>query len=516
VTMELQRGLAGPPEPSPRKPLLRRRRATTPSIDGQTLRAAVSLPVSPVFGPATVAKRRARPSRDRARHLRHVLLLGDALVAAGCCALAVQSNSVPMGVAAAVWFIALVGATVTGAQPDVRSLRRALMAGTFAVSILAVSAAVTGGPFTASFRHHVFGLALGTLAAVTLRLVVRAVPVASVLGSNRSEAVLLVGDRRSVADTVAQWNRAGDSHRFVGVCLTDDDGQDAAADVEGVSVLGGLAEVAEAAVQTHSHTVAVLPGPGVDSESLRKLAWALEPAKIGLSVVTPLLDVAHHRARTDVIGRQVLVRVSHSVPAGLHATLKSVVDRVLAGLLLVMVIPVLAVIAVCIRLDSDGPALFRQQRVREGGRRFTMLKFRTMSVDAEQAKAALTALNDHGNGILFKMRNDPRITRVGRVLRATSLDELPQLVNVLRGEMSLVGPRPALPSEVALYDETAERRLAVKPGLTGLWQVSGRSNLSWDESLRLDLHYVDNWRHRIDLGILVRTIKTVVRRDGAC
>jgi lipopolysaccharide/colanic/teichoic acid biosynthesis glycosyltransferase len=181
-----------------------------------------------------------------------------------------------------------------------------------------------------------------------------------------------------------------------------------------------------------------------------------------------------------------------------------------------MVIPVLAVIAVCIRLDSDGPALFRQQRVREGGRRFTMLKFRTMSVDAEQAKAALTALNDHGNGILFKMRNDPRVTRVGRVLRATSLDELPQLVNVLRGEMSLVGPRPALPSEVALYDETAERRLAVKPGLTGLWQVSGRSNLSWDESLRLDLHYVDNWRHRIDLGILVRTIKTVVRRDGAC
>jgi lipopolysaccharide/colanic/teichoic acid biosynthesis glycosyltransferase len=158
--------------------------------------------------------------------------------------------------------------------------------------------------------------------------------------------------------------------------------------------------------------------------------------------------------------------------------------------------------------------LFRQERVGVDGRRFTMLKFRSMVTDAEERRHALVDL-DEGNGMLFKIREDPRITPVGALLRRFSLDELPQLFNVLRGDMSLVGPRPPLPEEVAAYDDDAVRRLRVRPGMTGLWQVSGRSDLSWEESLRLDLRYVDNWSLALDLSILWRTWRAVLRGSGA-
>jgi lipopolysaccharide/colanic/teichoic acid biosynthesis glycosyltransferase len=177
---------------------------------------------------------------------------------------------------------------------------------------------------------------------------------------------------------------------------------------------------------------------------------------------------------------------------------------------------VLAAIVAAVRLESKGPAVFRQIRVREGGGTFTMYKFRTMHVDAEQQLSGLEQLNMHGaDRPLFKMEDDPRITRVGHLLRKTSLDELPQLVNVLRGQMSLIGPRPALPLEVEMYDYVARRRLAVKPGMTGLWQVSGRSRLSWDESIGFDLDYVDNWSPGTDAAIAVRTFRAVMTKDGA-
>jgi exopolysaccharide biosynthesis polyprenyl glycosylphosphotransferase len=178
-------------------------------------------------------------------------------------------------------------------------------------------------------------------------------------------------------------------------------------------------------------------------------------------------------------------------------------------------LPVLVLLACMIRLDSPGPVLFRQMRVGERGEEFERLKFRTMCVDAEARLAALAGAADAGNGVLFKMRHDPRLTRVGRWMRRFSLDELPQLINVLRGEMSLVGPRPPLPREVEVYEPDAVRRLRVRPGLTGLWQVSGRSDLSWEESLRLDLWYVDNWSLVLDLQILFRTARAVLRGSGA-
>jgi lipopolysaccharide/colanic/teichoic acid biosynthesis glycosyltransferase len=175
--------------------------------------------------------------------------------------------------------------------------------------------------------------------------------------------------------------------------------------------------------------------------------------------------------------------------------------------------PPMLLVAVAVRLDG-GPALFWQRRIGVGGREFRMVKFRSMAVDAEERLAELRERNE-GFGVLFKMHDDPRVTRVGAVLRRYSLDELPQLFNVLAGSMSLVGPRPPLPSEVAGYATDARRRLLVKPGMTGLWQVSGRSDLSWEESVRLDLRYVENWTIALDAKILFRTVHAVVRGNGA-
>ena len=191
------------------------------------------------------------------------------------------------------------------------------------------------------------------------------------------------------------------------------------------------------------------------------------------------------------------VRVRPAPRRGAAVLLKDVVERALATAALVVLAPVFLALAVLIRLDSPGPAFFRQVRVGRDGQPFSMLKLRTMLRDAEARKAALVP--DDTDGVLFKLRVDPRVTRVGRWLRTFSLDELPQLVNIARGEMSLVGPRPALPAEVEQYDDDPRRRLVVKPGLTGLWQVSGRSDLSWDESVRLDLTYVDNWSLGLDV-----------------
>ena len=194
---------------------------------------------------------------------------------------------------------------------------------------------------------------------------------------------------------------------------------------------------------------------------------------------------------------------------------KASLDVVLAAILLVLLSPLLLVLMLAVRLDSAGPAIFRQVRVGKDGRHFEVLKLRTMVSDAEDRKASLLGENEY-DGVLFKIRDDPRITRLGARLRRSSLDELPQLVNVLRREMSLVGPRPSLPDEVAVMDEGALRRFAVRPGMTGLWQVSGRSNLPWQEAKALDTYYADNWTVPGDLAILARTARAVVTAEGAC
>jgi exopolysaccharide biosynthesis polyprenyl glycosylphosphotransferase len=195
---------------------------------------------------------------------------------------------------------------------------------------------------------------------------------------------------------------------------------------------------------------------------------------------------------------------------------KRAFDLAAALILIILFSPLLAAAAVAVRLSTPGPVLFRQERVGLNGEHFFMLKFRSMVVDAEQR---LTDLRDVdravGNSVMFKMKNDPRITPIGSFLRRFSLDELPQLFNVLGGSMSLVGPRPPLEREVAVYEHHVHRRFLVKPGITGLWQVSGRSNLSWEDTVRLDLYYVENWSITGDLLILWRTSRAVLARDGA-
>jgi exopolysaccharide biosynthesis polyprenyl glycosylphosphotransferase len=281
-----------------------------------------------------------------------------------------------------------------------------------------------------------------------------------------------------------------------------------------VPVVGEPSKVLQAVDETGAHMVAVVSHPDLSGQALRRLSWALEERDVELIVSPGIVEVAGPRLSIRPIAGLSLLHLERPGASGGRMLGKLVFDRTVGSLLLLMASPLLIGIALAVRLTSSGPALFKQTRVGVDGREFTMVKFRSMVVGAEAQRQALLSQSE-GNGVLFKMRNDPRVTRVGGVLRRFSLDELPQLLNVVRGDMSLVGPRPPLPDEVAGYSDDATRRLRVKPGLTGLWQVSGRSDLTWEESLRLDLRYADNWSLALDISILWRTVRAVVRGSGA-
>ncbi len=284
--------------------------------------------------------------------------------------------------------------------------------------------------------------------------------------------------------------------------------------VHGVPVVGDPDQILDAVVELGVHVVAVVSHPDLSGHALRRLAWALEERDVELVVSPGIVEVAGPRLSIRPVAGMSLLHLERPVISGGRRVAKIAFDAVTGALLLVLAAPVMLAIAAAIRLESPGPVLFRQTRIGANSRRFTMLKFRSMVTDAEDRKGELAHLNE-GNDILFKVREDPRVTKVGSFIRRFSLDELPQLVNVVRGDMSLVGPRPPLPEEVAVYTDDATRRLRVRPGMTGLWQVSGRSDLSWEESLLLDLRYVDNWSLMLDVTILWRTARAVVRGTGA-
>ncbi|WP_030720719.1 sugar transferase [Streptomyces sp. NRRL S-237] len=277
---------------------------------------------------------------------------------------------------------------------------------------------------------------------------------------------------------------------------------------------GDSAAVLGAVASHHADLVLVAPGVRITGERLRRIAWALHDAGLELAVFPGLVEVSVKRLETLSAGGLAVLRVAPPVSRGVQTLLKSALDRVGAAAGLLLLSPVLLGIVLAIRLGSRGPAFYRQRRIGRDGVPFVMWKFRTMVVDADALKAELSGSNEN-DGLMFKMRRDPRVTRVGRLLRRTSLDELPQLVNVLIGNMSLVGPRPPLPEEVAKYDEVELRRLTVRPGMTGLWQISGRSDLSWDETIQLDLQYVDNWSFTSDVDVMGRTLRAVVDGRGA-
>jgi exopolysaccharide biosynthesis polyprenyl glycosylphosphotransferase len=300
---------------------------------------------------------------------------------------------------------------------------------------------------------------------------------------------------------------------LVGCCLTEEGpGRRGEAPVP---VLGGLDDVPAAVGRMGADTVAVLPCPELDDSVLRRLSWALEGRVRHFVVVPGLAEVAVPRLTVRPVGGLPVLHVQHPRLSGLGWLVKGVLDRTVAFVALVLGAPLMLAIGLAIRVTTPGPALFRQTRVGVGGRTFTFLKFRTMYVDAERRRDELAQLNINADGLLFKVPGDPRVTPIGALLRRSSLDELPQLFNVLTGQMSLVGPRPALPEEVARYSGDVRRRLLVRPGITGLWQVSGRSDLPWEEAVRLDLRYVDNWSLGLDLAILSRTVSAVLHGAGA-
>ncbi|MET9321591.1 sugar transferase [Streptomyces sp. NPDC003038] len=277
---------------------------------------------------------------------------------------------------------------------------------------------------------------------------------------------------------------------------------------------GDSAAVLGAVRSHHADLVLVASGARISGERLRRVAWTLHDAGLELAVFPGLVEVSVKRLETLSAGGLAVLRVAPPVSRGVQTLLKSVLDRAGAALGLLFLSPLFLGIVLAIRLGSPGPAFYRQRRIGRDGAPFVMWKFRTMVADADARKAELSGANEH-DGLMFKMRRDPRVTRVGRLLRRTSMDELPQLLNVLTGDMSLVGPRPPLPEEVAKYDEVELRRLTVRPGMTGLWQISGRSDLSWDETIQLDLQYVDNWSFTSDVDVMGRTLRAVVDGRGA-
>ncbi|MFF2115071.1 sugar transferase [Rhodococcus koreensis] len=331
-------------------------------------------------------------------------------------------------------------------------------------------------------------------------------------------SVLVVGNARSVRNLVDSFSRGtADGYRVVGVCIPGYTGNPAeVVDVAGqtLPILGDERDIVSALERCHADTVAVTATEHLGDDGLRALAWSLEPHQVDLVVSPGMMDVSGPRLSMRPVAGLPLIHVEKPQYQGAQSFSKTSFDLVFATLALVAVGLLMAAIALAIKLSSPGPVLYRSERMGLDGKPFSMLKFRSMVIDADKHVTRLMAAND-GAGLLFKLREDPRVTRVGRILRKYSLDELPQFLNVLRREMSVVGPRPPLRREVESYDGEVRRRLLVKPGITGLWQVSGRSDLSWEDSVRLDLSYVENWSMVGDGLIIAKTIKAVAGGRGA-
>jgi exopolysaccharide biosynthesis polyprenyl glycosylphosphotransferase len=324
--------------------------------------------------------------------------------------------------------------------------------------------------------------------------------------------VVAVGHPDVIAGLVAVLGR--ETYHGLQVVAACAVGPDQPGLVAGVPVFGGLGNVPAAVAECGADTVAVLACPEMSGVRLRDLAWELEKTGTDLCVAPALLDVAGPRTTIRPVAGLPLLHLDHPEFTGARRVFKAFFDRAAAAAGLVLAAPLLAAVAAAVRAGDGGPVLFRQVRVGKDGRLFTLYKFRTMVAGAEAQQPALAARNEH-DGVLFKIRRDPRVTPVGGWLRRWSLDELPQLINVVKGDMSLVGPRPPLPAEAARYHAHVRRRLAVKPGITGLWQVNGRADLSWDDSVRLDLRYTENWSFMLDLQILWKTWSAVIHHSGA-
>lgn len=379
--------------------------------------------------------------------------------------------------------------------------------------LFAVVAAVAYAAKLEFARGYVFSaFPLALVLTLAGRVVARTVLTRQRALGRWSHSVLAVGSERSVAELQRQLAREpGVGFCLVGLCVDGAVGRV----IEGVAVIADTKSIIEGLQSTGADTVMVTAYSRLGQEEMRRLSWQLEGSGVALVVTPSVTDVTGPRIHIRPVAGLPLLHVEEPELTGARRIMKATLDRSAAILGLLLGAPLLLAIAVLVRVTSPGPALFRQTRVGAHGTTFTVYKFRSMVDDAEEQLHALLEHNVHGDSVLFKIQADPRVTRVGRVLRRFSLDELPQLLNVLRGDMSLVGPRPPLPREVERYADDVRRRLLVKPGVTGLWQVSGRSDLTWEQSVRLDLNYVENWSLALDLQILAKTVAAVLHRQGA-
>jgi exopolysaccharide biosynthesis polyprenyl glycosylphosphotransferase len=327
--------------------------------------------------------------------------------------------------------------------------------------------------------------------------------------------VIVIGDRADVTTVIMQIKAgSGAAYSVIGAVVEKGDSELPVGLSDDIVVLSDLSRAAEFARTLGVEGVVVAGHPRGGSTFIHDLAWQLEGTTAELILATSLANVAGPRIHFRPVEGLPLIHVEIPQFDGSKHLVKRAMDIVLSGAALLFLSPVFALIAILVKSDSEGGALFTQERVGRGGAAFRIYKFRSMNVGAPEQLGSLSGGNE-GSGVLFKMKNDPRVTRLGRTLRKYSLDELPQLWNVFVGDMSLVGPRPPLPGEVSAYEDHVHRRLFIKPGLTGMWQVNGRSNLSWEDSVRLDLYYVENWSLMGDLIILWRTVKVVLQPVGA-
>ncbi len=359
-------------------------------------------------------------------------------------------------------------------------------------------------------------LPCGFLALVAGRLAARAIITHARHSGRCLHRVVAVGHADDVEHLVTQLGRGGrHGLKVVAACIDITNQNRGTNELSGgVPILGTPSDARRVAAEVNADTVAITSGRVLGRDGLRRLAWQLEGSDTALLLSPELTDVAGPRVNVRPVGGLPLLQVTEPKFSGAGRLAKGAFDRTLAAVGLLLLSPVLLAIAIAIKLDSRGTVFFRQTRSGVGGQHFHLVKFRSMVPAAEELLIDLTDKNEAG-GVLFKIRGDPRVTSVGRILRRFSLDELPQLWNVVTGHMSLVGPRPPLPTEVERYGDDVRRRLLVKPGLTGLWQVSGRSDLTWEESVRLDLYYVENWSFVLDLTILLKTVGAVAVGRGA-
>jgi len=469
-----------------------------------------------VLEPAAVPAPAPAPAFWQRRYVRR-LALGDALAVIGSCAVAcavhnpeggggIRAGGAALALAtAASWLLLLAGARAyenrfLGCGSE--EYKRVTQASVHLVVLLALLSFAGRLPIARSFVGA--AILVGTGALLAHRFAARRFLYRARESGRDLHRVLVVGDPAAAAALVAAVQREPRAG-FDVVATYSPDSPEAPDAAE---------SVVAAAHEFGADTIAVTSSPGNTAERLRRIAWDLEGTGIALIVAPALTDVAGPRVSIRPVAGLPLLHVEQPDITGARYLLKELVERAIALSIVVVTLPLMLAVAMTVKLTSPGPMLFSQIRVSRHGREFRIYKFRSMRVDAESLLAALQQRND-GDGLLFKVRNDPRVTRVGRWLRRYSLDELPQLFNVIRGDMALVGPRPPLPGEVAAYSGGVGRRLLVKPGITGLWQVSGRSDLSWEESVRLDLYYVENWSLALDAQILMRTLRAVVRGTGA-